>query len=402
MRGEPGPRRGAAMSRLNIIGDGALLIDDGVIKEVGPTRRIENLAAVRTAREICAAGRVVMPGFVDSHTHLISGPSLAGAGNEICTPRDARMILGSVAAVRESTSRRLASEARAVLRDCLAHGTTTLEAKSGFGLNAGAELKILRVLTALGDAPMTVVPTLSAASATPAEFDGRPDDYMRWLTAEFLPVVHRRGLARFVDGSCDQGAFSAAQLHHLYRAASDLGLPLKMNLAQFAPADGASLASEFAFTSFDHLDHVDDSGIAEIARSGAVATLTPAAAFFLGHNHAPARKLIARGVPVALASDSSRVTSPTFNMQIILFLACHQLGMTPAEALSAATINGAHALRLGHRAGSLEAGKQADIAILKCGDYRELARNFGGNLVEMTIRHGEVVASRSGVKWNAA
>jgi imidazolonepropionase len=403
LRGPPGPRRGSALSQLNIIDDGALLIEDGLIREVGSTRRIENLPDARKAREISAAGRVVMPGFVDCHTHLISGPPrLADERSGIMAgvAKDARMILGNIALVRDTTSRRLRVDAVTVLKQCLSHGTTTVEAKSGYGLNAGSELKILRVLSMLGDAPITVVPTFSAASVTAPEFDVRPREYIAWLRTDLLPTVHRRGLARFVDASCDRGSFSAAELRPLYDAARALGLPLKMNLAQYGASDGAALAAEYSFISFDHLDHLDSDGLAHVAESGAIATLAPAATFFLDSGpYAPARRLIQYGVPIALASSYSRVTSPNYNMQLVIFLACHQLHMTAAEAVCAATINSAHALKLGNRIGSLEAGKQADLIILRTGDYREIGHEFGINLVDVTIKQGAVVYDRSGVKW---
>lgn len=379
-----------------------MLIENGLIREVGSTRRLENLRAVRNAAEISAAGRVVMPGFVDSHTHVISGPSRLPSDSllaERTTRYDARMIVDNVLPVRQATSRRLTSEANKVLRHCLGHGTTTVEAKSGYGLTSSAELKILRVLRELGEGPTTVVPTFSAASVVPPEYEGRAEEYIDWLCRELLPVVHKRGLARFVDGSCDPGAFTAEQLRPLFDEAQRLGFPLKLNLAQFGSQRGAQLAAEYPLTSVDHLDYLDDAGIGHIAESGSIATLTPAASFFLERPFAPARALMERNVPVALASNYSRVTSPTYNMQLVIFLACHNLHMTPGEAVCGATINGAHAVRLGHHTGSLEAGKQADIILLSVGDYRELAFEFGINLVDMTIKKGAVVYDSSGVKW---
>lgn len=398
LRGAPGPRRGPALNQLHIIEDGALLVEDGVIREVGPTRRLENLGAVRKAREISAAGRVVMPGFVDSHTHLISGPAVFGDG-----PHSRRSILENVPYVRETSSRRLGIEAGQVIQQSLAHGTTTLEAKSGYGLNASGELKILRALVGLGDGPVNVIPTFAAANALPPEFDGRPADYIRWLATELLPAVHRRGLARFVSGDCDSESLSAAELEPLYHAALELEMPVKLNLAQFGPAAATALLSRFPFASVDHLDYLDEAGAAAVAASGTVATLTPASSFFMrSPRYAPARDLIERGVPIALGSGFSRVTGPTFNMQMAVFLACRQMGLTPAEAISAATINSAHALKLGHRTGSLEAGKQADLVVLRAGDYRELACDFGINLVETVIRGGKVMVDSVGVQWPRA
>jgi imidazolonepropionase len=403
LRGGPGPRRGPELNQLQIIGDGAVLIEDGIIREVGPTRRLENLNAARKAREISAAGRVVMPGLVDCHTHLISGPSLLSEGGGSLPPHapiDARTMLANVPYVREATSKRLMAEAVNALRRCLSHGTTTIEAKSGYGLNASTELKILRVLTALGDAPITIVPTFSAAQVVPPEFEDRAGDYLEWLRSDLLPAVHKRGLTRFVHASCDLGAFSAAQLRPFLDSAHALGLPLKLSLSRYGPADGAELFRDHSFTSADHLDYLNEDGIVCLAESGTIAVLTPAATFFLGgRQHAPARALIDRGVPIALATNYSRVTCPTYNMQLVIFLACHLGGLKVAEAVTAATINSAHALKLGHRAGSIEVGKQADLLILSVGDYRELAHEFGVNLVDVTIKQGAVVYERSGVKW---
>jgi imidazolonepropionase len=403
LRGGAGPRRGTEMNRLQIIEDGAVLIEDEVIREVGPTRRLENLAPARKARTISAAGRVVIPGFVDSHTHLVSGPSQLGhepgaAGPGV--PRDARSVLPNVMTVRDTTSRRLLATASGVLRQCIAHGTTTIEAKSGYGLNAGGETKIARVLTKLGDMPIDVVPTFFAALVVPPEFEGRPEEYIRWVSEELLPAMHRRGLVRFVDGCCDAGAFTAEQLRPYYQAARTLRLPIKLHASQFAPTDAAQLLESFAFSSVDHFEHLDAEGINRVARAATIATVTPAPSFFLGsRKYAPARQLIAAGVPVALASNYSRVTSPTYNMQLVMFLACRELGMTPAEALVAATINGAYAVKLGNRVGSLEPGKQADLLILNVGDYREVAFEFGINLVGVTIKRGAVLFDGSGVKW---
>jgi imidazolonepropionase len=402
LRGAPGPRRGPALGQLQIIDDGAILVENGVIRDVGPTRRIENLAGVRQATELSAAGRVVMPGFVDSHTHLISGPSrLPDDGlPEPVRTNTASLIMANVPLVREATSRRLSTEAAQVLRQCVEYGTTTIEAKSGYGLNAGTELKILRVLAALGDGPMTVVPTFAAASEVPAEFEGRRSDYISWLSHELLPAVHKRGLARFVDGFCNPASFSAAELRPLYAAAYELGLPLKMSMAQFGPAEVGDLAGEFPFTSFDHLDYVNGSSAAAIAASGSMAVLTPASSFFLETPRSTlARDLIARGIPVALGSNFSRVTCPTYSMQLVMFLACRQMGMTAGEAVCAATLNSAYALKLGHRIGSLEVGKQADFLVLKVDDYRELVYEFGINLVDMTIRDGTIMNGRSGAQW---
>ena len=395
-----GPRRGPEMNQLQMIEDGAVLIEGDRIREVGPTRRLENLTAVRNAKEISAAGRVVMPAFVDSHTHVLAGPARIGSQAAGAQP-DARMGLVNLNAVRDSSGRRLTVEAHGVLKQCLAHGTTTIESKSGAALNLPGETKLLRVITSLGDTPLDVVPTFFGALTTPPEFDGDAARYIHWLVDELMPVVHKRGLARFVDGCADRGAFTASELRPYFRRARELGFELKLSALQFGSTDGLELTDEFEFASIDGLECADEKAADRIAASGAIATLTPASSFFLDLRRAPARDLIARGVPVAIASNFSRIATPTYNMQIVIFLACHDLGMTPAEAVTAATINGAHALKMGHRLGSLESGKQADLLILNVGDYRELAHEFGINLVGSTLKRGVVVYDKSGVRWPA-
>jgi imidazolonepropionase len=310
-------------------------------------------------------------------------------------------MLDNVPFVREASAKRLATDAVRVLKQCLRHGTTTIEARSGYGLNLSTELKILRVLTLLGDAPITVVPTVCAAAVLPPEYTGKAPEYIDWASRELLPSVHKRGLARFIDVVCDRGAFSADELRPLLAASAVLEMPLKLSLAAYGPADGAVLLREFPFASADHLDYLDEPGITHMAETGTMAVLAPAFSFFLGRQFAPARALIDRGVPVALASNYSRVTSPTCNMQTAIFIACHELRIKPAEAITAATLNAAWALKLGHRIGSLEAGKQADLIILNVDDYRELGHEFGVNLVDMTMKQGVVVSDRTGVKWPA-
>lgn len=375
-----------------------MLIEDGVIREVGPTRRLENLAEARNAREISAAGRVVMPGFVDCHTHLLSGPVRAAGPGVGTTARDARMALANVAHVREATARRLAAEAMAALRQCAVCGTTTAEVKTGYALNAGGEIKLLRVLARLAADSIEIVPTFFGAHTAPPEFEGRPGEYIEWLTADLLPVVARRGLATFADGCADAGAFTAAQLRPYFEKARELGFALKLHCAQFGPSDCAALVSEFPFTSIDHLEHAPLELITRAAQAS-IAVLTPAASFYLGTRPVAARELVEAGAPIALATNYGRAVTPCSSMQHVVFLAAHQLRLTPAEAVSAATINAAHALKIGARTGSLEPGKQADLIILNAGDYRDLACEFGVNLVDVTMKKGAVVHDSSGGKW---
>ena len=394
LRGDSGPRRGAALRDLGIVPNGAVLIKDGVIVGAGPARRIEKLPAARRAREIDAAGRVVMPGFVDSHTHLIFGRPrlvdyemrLAGASYaEIAAAGGG--ILSSVAAVRGMSAAQLGAQARASLAAMALHGTTTLEAKSGYALDEAGELKTLRVLANLNRDPLDIVPTYLGAHIPPPEYRGKADAYIDWMAAEMLPKIRRRKLARFVDIYCDEGAFTPEQSRRYLDRARRLGFELKIHAEQFARTGAARLAVEMEAVSADHLEQAGDEDIRALAQSHTIATLLPGSVFHLGlRTYAPARALIEAGAAVALATDFNPGTSPTYSMQMVLSLACTEMRMSPAEAIAAATINGAHALRMADRLGSLEPGKQGDLLILNVQDYRELPYYFGTNNVYMTTK----------------
>ncbi len=407
MRGPGGPRRGEAMQELGIIPDGAVLIRAGKIVSLGPSRRLENLSMARHAQEIDAAGCVVAPGFVDSHTHLVCGPArlmdyemrLAGASyGEIAAAGGG--ILSSVRAVREMPIRRLILQARQTLAGCVAHGTTTLEAKSGYGLDEKGERKALRTAQALQGDPLDLVSTYLGAHVVPPEYEGRADAYIDWICRSVMPKVKRRKLARFVDVYCDEGAFTLEQARRYLTAAKGFNFQLKVHAEQFSRTGAARLAVEMDAASADHLDCINDEDARLLAQSGTVATLLPGAVFHLGlDRYPPARKLIEAEAAVALATDYNPGTSPTYNMQMILSLACSQMRMTPAEAFSAATINGAHALRCAAHAGSIETGKQADLVIFDVPDYREIPYHFGVNLVAMTMKNGAVLYEKGNPKW---
>jgi imidazolonepropionase len=394
LRGDSGPRRGAALRELGIVPNGAVLIKDGLILDAGPARRIEKLPAARRAREIDAAGRVVMPGFVDSHTHLVFGRPrlvdyemrLAGASYaEIAAAGGG--ILSSVAAVRSMTAAQLEAQARASLAAMARHGTTTLEAKSGYALDEAGELKTLRVLAKLNGDPLDIVPTYLGAHIVPPEYRGQGDAYIAWIAAEIMPRIRRRKLARFVDIYCDDGAFSLEQSRRYLECARSLGFGLKIHAEQFACTGAARLAVEMGAVSADHLEQAGDEDIRALAGSNTIATLLPGSVFHLGlRTYAPARALIEAGAAVALATDFNPGTSPTCSMQMVLSLACTEMRMSPAEAIAAATINGAHALGCADRVGSLERGKRGDLLVLNVQDYRELPYYFGTNNVHTTIR----------------
>jgi imidazolonepropionase len=400
LRGTPGPRRGAALRDLAIIEGGAMLVEDGVITSVGQDRRVENLREARQAEELDATGQVVMPGFVDSHTHLVHGPArlddyearLEGQSYAEIAAHGGG-ILSSMRAVRLATARRLLSRARLDLQRMAAHGTTTVEAKSGYGLDEASEVKCLKVAAALDGDPIDVISTFLGAHATPPEFSS-PDSYIDHLIANVLPVVATRQLARFADVYCDDGAFNFEQARRYLSAARALGLAPRLHAAQWHDLGAVHLAIELAAASIDHLEALDARDIAPLARSNVVATLLPGSVLHLGlSRYAPARALIDAGAALALATDYNPGSSPTLNMQTIVSLGCSQMRMLPAEALAAATINGACALGLGDRIGTLEAGKQADFIVLGVADYREVPYYFGVNHVLKTVKRGQLVTA---------
>ncbi len=407
LRGAHAPRRGAAMRELGIIPGGAVLVRDGKIAAVGQGRRVENLAAARDAVEIDATRRVALPGFVDSHTHLISGPPrltdyemrIAGASQEQIAAGGGGF-LSTLRAVRSTPSRSLERSARNLLEAFARHGATTVESKSGYGLDRRGEMKSLRVLARLAQSLIDVVPTFLGARAVPPEYEGRPSAYLDWLIREMLPVIARRRLARFADISCSRDGFQEQDCRRYLDAARRLGLGLKLHADHAPAAGGVRLAVELGAASIDHLDHICREDVAALAGASTIATLLPGASFHLGlDRYPPARELIDGGAAVALATNYNPGASPTSNMQMILSLACSQMRMTPAEAVTAATINGAWAVGAASRVGSLEAGKDADLTLFEASDYREIPFHFGVGLVTMTIKRGVVIYERGKVTW---
>lgn len=400
-----GPRRGAILGDLDILKDGAVLIRDGAIASVGPRAKVESLPDSRAAEKLDVGGRVVVPGFVDSHTHLIHAASraeeyemkVAGASYEEIAHKGGG-ILNSVAKLRAATSEALKKRAHAALREFAAHGTTTVEAKSGYGLELASELRILTMHQELAaEQPLDIVSTFLGAHVVPAEFRSKPDgadQYLALLIDKMLPEVAEARLAEFCDVFCERGAFSRAQSKRILQAGKALGLAPRVHAEQLSRTGGAQLAVELGAASCDHLERVNQADIRALARSNTVATLLPGCDFYLGlRRYAPARSLIDAGAIVALATDYNPGTSPTLSMPMILSLACSQLRMTPAEAISAATINAAYALRRKKSIGSLEVGKQADLAVFDVNDYREIPYYFGVNKCWMTIKNGQIIYS---------
>ncbi|MFB3920259.1 MAG: imidazolonepropionase [Terriglobia bacterium] len=397
------PRRGAALGELGMIRDGALLTQHGGILRVGKTRELARDARRLKARSIDCRERVVMPGFVDSHTHLVFAANrvddferrIKGMTYEEIA-RAGGGIAHSARLLRRATNRELVAQAARFLAQFAAHGTTTVEVKSGYGLNVAGELKMLEVIRRLQRAtPLELVPTLLAAHALPPEYRGRAKAYVDMMSRRLIPVVAKRELAEFVDCFCDSGAFTVEECRRVLKAGIDHGLVPRVHAEQLSRSGATRLAIKLGAASADHLDHVTSADIRALADSDAVASLVPGANFHLGlHHYPPARRLIDAGAAVALATDFNPGTSPTLNMQFILSLACCALRMTPAEALSAATINGAYSLRRADRLGSLEPGKQADVIVMDVADYREIPYYFARNHCALTVKRGRIIHSR--------
>ena len=376
LRGPNSPRRGPALGELGVIQDGSILIRDGHVVEVGATRRVENLAEARKAFEINAAGRVVMPGFVDSHTHLVFPPSGTFGLDTAAAARD----------IRSTTAQRIERRTRGFLEAMARHGATTVEVKTGCGPDPRAELKLLRVLSDIERAPIDVVPTFLFRMTAPADSQDPS-----WAFSDLMPTLRRRHLAAFADVAWETGAEYRPTLLRCLEVARELGFPRKVHADQPGPAPAIRAAIESLAATIDHIEWATAAEAIQLAGSSAMAILLPYASFQTGGPGAPARALIDAGVPVALASNFNPLFAPTFNMQTVVALACLRMRMTPAEAISAATINGAHAVGRGHRTGSLEPGKLADILILDASDYQEVARRFGANLVHLTIKRGDII-----------
>jgi len=391
MAGDSGPRRSKAMREIGVIEDGAVLICGGQIVAVGKTREVARHPWLKEHRaevvELDCRGKVVLPGFVDSHTHpVFVAPRLidfekraAGAGYEEIAAAGGG-IRASIDGVRKATETVLAGHVYSALRQAQSQGTTTLEAKSGYGLDAASEIKSLKAIRrAAGEWQGTVVSTFLGAHVPPPEFAEHPDHYVELLCADVLPKVARQKLATYVDVFCERGAFTLAQAERILREATQLGLRSRVHVGQLTNTPLAAVIAHNP-ASVDHLDCLEKADIAALAASETVATLLPGANYFLAtKKYPPARKLIDAGAAVALATDYNPGTSPTISMPMMLSLACTQMRMTVEEALTAATINGAHALELGAQKGSVEAGKDADLAFFELDDYRELAYWFGAN-----------------------
>ncbi len=402
LMGPARPRVGAEMRELHIIEDGAVLIEDGVIVAVGPSHSISPRPG-QPVEEINANGQVILPGFVDAHTH----PVFAGTRTDEFEMRAAGLsyqeiaergggIRSTVEKTRAASEGELVAATRRYLHWFLQNGTTTIEAKTGYGLSLEDELKLLRVIHDLNhEGPLELVPTLLAAHVVPPEYLERRDDFLRMIIQDLLPLVGRQRLAEYHDVYCETGAFTVAETRALMLRAAEVGLKLRLHANQFTASGAAELAAELGAATADHLEQVDLETIEALVQAGVIAVLLPGAIFHLGsQQYPPSRHMIDSGLPVVLATDFNPGTSPIPNMPMILSLACTQMGMTPAESITAATINAAWSLDRGDRLGSIEVGKQADLCLYDCSEYREIPYFGGVNLVSQVIKKGCLAYSK--------
>jgi len=411
-RGNPGPRRGSELKELGIIEDGAVLCIGGKIVSVGKTKDALRDAWLKKNRkeivEIDCKNQVVLPGFVDSHTHpAFMSPRLvdfekriAGATYEEIAEA-AGGIRSSLEGVRKASKKALSEKVLNVFREMASQGTTTVEAKSGYGLSLDSEIKSLEAIRdAASQWPGTVVPTLLGAHVVPPDFKGRATEYVDLVCNEMIPRVAERKLAQFVDVFTERGAFSVLDTQQIFRAVQTYGLGIRAHVCQLSSVALSGLL-EFEPTSLDHMDYVSDEDIRILASRNTVATLVPGANYFLGlEKFPPARKLIDAGVPIALATDYNPGSSPTTNMPFVLSLASTHMKMSPAETIVASTINGAWGLRLQDRKGSIEPGKDADLAIFDTRDYREIPYWVASDRIAATVLNGILVRRREDVSSN--
>ena len=389
------------MHSLSILESGAIAIQDGVIEAVGRTDNVEQ--RFKSEQVVNASGKLVMPGFIDPHTHLV----FAGAREDEFELRlqgssyleilaKGGGILKTVTETRKASKEQLVNKAKRTLDIMLSHGTTTVEAKSGYGLTTRDEVKCLEATRQLDKThPIDIVPTFLGAHAIPQEYKGNSDGYVRLVTEETIPKVAHQRLAEFCDVFCEKGVFSVSQSRKILTEGKRHGLRPKIHADELTGLGGAELAAEVGAISAEHLLFASEDGLKAMARQAVTAVLLPMASFALmTGKYADAARIARLGVPIAIGTDFNP-SCWTENMQMVIAFACRQMRLTPAESIAAATINSAHAVGRAREVGSLERGKKADVLILNVPNHKFLGYRFGVNLVDKVVKEGEIVVNKS-------
>lgn len=395
------PKRAQDMSDIGIIEHGSVVVENGMITFVGSDVEAERYVHTLNGHinTIDAAGKIVTPGLIDAHTHIVFGGSrekelemrLNGA-KYIDILKAGGGILQTTTSTREATEEQLIQETSKRLNRFLQYGVTTVEAKSGYGLTLEDELKQLRAAKKLNEKhPVDLVSTFMGAHAVPVEYKENPDKFVHLVIEEMIPRVAEENLAEFCDVFCEEGVFTIQQSEQILEAGKVYGLKPKIHADEIVQFGGAELAAKVGAVSADHLLQASDEGIKQMAKSGVIAVLLPGTAFFLMEKPAKARKMIEAGVPVALSTDRNPGSSPTESLPFIMNLACLTMKMTPAEVLTACTINAAHAIGRADEVGSIEVGKKGDLVLFDAPNYQTLQYNYAVNLVDTVIKKGQVI-----------
>ena len=383
---------------------GYIVVDNGIIEEIREGEAPSNLKA-QASRIVDARGQLILPGFVDAHTHLVHGGSRE---NELAMKLQGASYMeihkiggigATVRATRMASASELYDKAITTLDQMLLNGVTTLEAKSGYGLDTDTEIKCLEVNKRLDkNHPIDIVSTYMGAHSTPPEFEGNTDGYIDFMIKETMPRVKEASLAEFCDAFCEEGIFSLEQTERVLQVAKDMGFKLKLHADEIVPFGGAELAAKMGAVSAEHLMAVSEEGIEAMAKSGTVAVLLPATSFFLMSKiYAPAKRMLEKGVKVAISTDYNPGSSPTENIQMAMWMACFKMGLSPLDIIRGVTINAACAINREKTVGSLEVGKKADILVFNSMSVEYLMYKFGSNLISQVWKDGRLVVEDGSV-----